>query len=95
MSHLSRNGVKSEFALHWSKPDEKVMANKRIDTIVKAFSQGKRRQRKAYTKSNDINNLPDTNLPMDLFMATAHNLEVVQLGGNETVGYGLCFLEIY
>ena len=67
MSHLSRNGVKSEFALHWSKPDEKVMANKRIDT----------------------------NLPMDLFMATAHNLEVVQLGGNETVGYGLCFLEIY
>jgi CRISPR-associated protein Cmr2 len=41
MSHLSRNGVKSEFALHWSKPDEKVMANKRIDTIVEAFSRGK------------------------------------------------------
>lgn len=52
---------------------------------------GERRQRKAYTKSNDINKLPNTNSAMDIFITLAANLEVVQLGGNETVGYGLCF----
>ncbi len=50
---------------------------------------GERRQRKAYTDNSPIN-WPYPEPPLKLFQTYAQNLEVVQLGGNETVGYGHC-----
>ena len=51
---------------------------------------GERRQQKAYQDNRNINEIPNPNPPMEIFKTFAGCLEVVQLGGNETVGYGLC-----
>lgn len=51
---------------------------------------GERRQRNSHQNSSNIDKLSNPESPMKLFKAFARCLGVVQLGGNETVGYGLC-----
>lgn len=48
MSHLSRNGLKSEFALNWGKPGEPVSAHRRMGKIIKAFYMGNISSRLSY-----------------------------------------------
>ena len=51
---------------------------------------GERRQRNSHQNSSNIDKLSNSESSMNLFKTFARCLEVVQLGGNETVGYGLC-----
>jgi CRISPR-associated protein Cmr4 len=52
---------------------------------------GERRQCKSISK-NEVNNNSNARPPaLNLFQSHQHLLKVVQIGGNETVGHGICY----
>jgi CRISPR-associated protein Cmr4 len=56
---------------------------------------GERRQRILFSGEEETDNKKNLEKAMPLFLKNRHLIEVVQIGGNETVGHGICFWTLW
>ena len=56
---------------------------------------GERRQRVQFGAEQKAENSKEVEAAMSLFFRNRHLIEVVQIGGNETVGHGVCFWTLW